>query len=241
MNSANKILLVEDDTELAGMVGDFLTPYGFEIATEGNGIRAIDRILDEEPAAVILDINLPGIDGFEVCRRVRAQYKGAIIFLTARGDEMDEVVGLEIGADDFMSKPVRPHALLARLRTHIARASHDNEDEASIIELDTIEINAASRECHLDGQTIELTTAEFDLLWLLAKNAGKVVSRSDLCLELNGFKYDGLDRSIDLRVSRLRKKLGDDSNHPQLVKSVRGVGYMLSISGTVSPGKLDAP
>ncbi|MEE2640578.1 MAG: response regulator transcription factor [Planctomycetota bacterium] len=231
MMTPNKILLVEDDFELSKMVVEFLSPYGFDVATEGNGDLAVERILAEDPAAVILDINLPGRDGFEVCRAIRAKYQGAIIFLTARGDEIDEVVGLEIGADDFMAKPVRPHALLARLRTHIRRAqAEESSTEQCRIELDNLMIDSSSRQCILRGREIELTTAEFDLIWLLAKNAGKVLSRSDLYYELNGFKYDGLDRSIDLRVSRLRKKLHDDSNNPQLVKSVRGVGYMLTVS-----------
>lgn len=231
MNSTNKILLVEDDLVLSKMIVEFLEPYGYEVATEANGLMAISRILEEDPQAVILDVNLPGKDGFEVCRAVRGKYKGAIIFLTARGDEIDEVVALEIGADDFMSKPVRPHALLARLRTHIQRAKSDTQVSGdSRIELEYLTIDSASRQCTIHDKAIDLTTAEFDLLWLLARNAGKVVSRSDLYFELNGFKYDGLDRSIDLRVSRLRKKLNDDSNSPQLVKSVRGVGYLLALS-----------
>lgn len=231
MKSPTRILLVEDDRDLSTMVVDFLTPYGYEVLTESDGRMAADRILESDPAAVILDINLPGKDGFEICRTVRPRYHGPIIFLTARGDEVDEVVALEIGADDFMSKPVRPHALLARLRTHIRRAHSDDSGPAeSRIDLGVLVIDASTRQCWLAGKEIELTTAEFDLLWLLASNSGQVVSRSDLYYQLNGFKYDGLDRSIDLRVSRLRKKLHDDSSHPQLIKSVRGVGYMLALS-----------
>ncbi len=231
MIESNKILLVEDDLNLSEMVVDFLSPYGYSVLTENDGAKASQRILEENPVAVILDVNLPRKDGFEICREVRSQYRGAIIFLTARGDEIDEVVALEIGAVDFMSKPVRPHALLARLRTHIQKADIGGDSQSETrIELANLEIDTSSRECKLHGKLLDLTTAEFELLWVLAKNAGKVVGRSDLYFELNGFKYDGLDRSIDLRVSRLRKKLNDDSNHPQLVKSVRGVGYMLTIS-----------
>jgi two-component system response regulator RstA len=231
MTSTTKILLVEDDRELARMVVDFLTPYGYEVFTVSNGEIAIDRIVQDNPAAVILDVNLPGKDGFDVCRAVRPQYRGAIIFLTARGDDIDEVIGLEMGADDFIAKPVRPQVLLARLRTHIRRSRPEDGSQAPArIEFKNLIIDFSARQCILNGQELELTTAEFDLMWLLAKNAGKVLSRSDLYFELNGFRYDGLDRSIDLRISRLRRKLGDDSMNPQIVKSVRGVGYLLAVT-----------
>jgi two-component system OmpR family response regulator/two-component system response regulator RstA len=149
--------------------------------------------------------------------------------LTARGDEIDEVISLEVGADDYLAKPVRPHALLARLRVHLRRMEQATEPVAQPrIEIGGLTIDAGSRTVTLDGDQCELTTAEFDLLWLLAVNAGKVVARDKLYLQLHGMKYDGLDRSIDLRVSRLRRKLGDDPNHPQRIKSVRGVGYILA-------------
>ncbi len=224
-------MLVEDDRELARMVVDFLTPYGYEVFTVSNGEIAIDRIVQDNPAAVVLDVNLPGKDGFDVCRAVRTQYRGAIIFLTARGDDIDEVIGLEMGADDFIAKPVRPQVLLARLRTHIRRARPEGDSQSpSRIDFKNLIIDFSARQCILNGQELELTTAEFDLMWLLAKNAGKVLSRGDLYFELNGFRYDGLDRSIDLRISRLRKKLGDDSMNPKIVKSVRGVGYLLAVT-----------
>ncbi|MEC9093598.1 MAG: response regulator transcription factor [Planctomycetota bacterium] len=231
MTSTTKILLVEDDRELARMVVDFLTPYGYEVFTVSNGEIAIDRIVQDNPAAVVLDVNLPGKDGFDVCRAVRTQYRGAIIFLTARGDDIDEVIGLEMGADDFIAKPVRPQVLLARLRTHIRRARPEGDSQSpSRIDFKNLIIDFSARQCILNGQELELTTAEFDLMWLLAKNAGKVLSRGDLYFELNGFRYDGLDRSIDLRISRLRRKLGDDSMNPKIVKSVRGVGYLLAVT-----------
>lgn len=224
-------MLVEDDRELARMVVDFLTPYGYEVFTVSNGEIAIDRIVQDNPAAVVLDVNLPGKDGFDVCRAVRTQYRGAIIFLTARGDDIDEVIGLEMGADDFIAKPVRPQVLLARLRTHIRRARPEGDSQSpSRIDFKNLIIDFSARQCILNGQELELTTAEFDLMWLLAKNAGKVLSRGDLYFELNGFRYDGLDRSIDLRISRLRRKLGDDSMNPKIVKSVRGVGYLLAVT-----------
>ncbi|MCG8652161.1 MAG: winged helix-turn-helix domain-containing protein, partial [Pirellulales bacterium] len=153
-----------------------------------------------------------------------------IIMLTARGDEIDEVVSLEVGADDYVAKPVRPRALLARLRVHLRRFDQEDSNVAarSRIEVNGLSIDAASRTVHLDGEAIVLTTAEFDLLWLLAEHAGHVVARDTIYRDLLGVRYDGLDRSIDLRVSRLRKKIGDDPTHPSRIKSVRGVGYILA-------------
>ena len=229
MNSeaAFRILLVEDDARLASMVKDFLTPEGFEVTIEGRGDTAASRIVEEAPDAVILDVNLPGMDGLSVCRTVRSKYNGTILILTARGDEVDEIVGLEVGADDYMAKPVRPRVLLARLRAHLRKATVEDPEQQQRMQVGTMAIDASRRSLEVDGEPIELTTAEFDLLWLLAENVGKVLSRDDIYQRLNGFRYDGMDRSIDLRVSRLRKKIGDDPASPELIKSIRGVGYLL--------------
>lgn len=224
----HRVLLVEDDASLASMVADFLSPHGFDVAIEDRGDTAIDRIVRENPEAVVLDVNLPGLDGFSVCRAVRASFRGAIIMLTARGEEIDEVLGLEAGADDYMAKPVRPHALLARLRTHLRRVT-PAEQASEPVAVGTLLVDAARRSVEIDGVALDLTTAEFDLLHLLAKHAGKTLSRDDISQEIHGIRYDGVDRSIDLRISRLRKKLGDDSAKPHRIKSVRGVGYMLSM------------
>jgi two-component system OmpR family response regulator/two-component system response regulator RstA len=228
MSSSNtkSVLLVEDDPDLASMVAEFLRGNGFDVAIESRGDSAVDRILSDKPDAVILDINLPGKEGFEVCREVRSEYKGPILILTARGDEVDEVIGLELGADDYMSKPVRPRVLLARLRSHLRKAPTDVED-SGVISVGDLSIDSGRRHCEIAGKEIDLTTAEFDLLWNLAKNVGEVVSRESIYMELVGIPYDGIDRSIDLRVSRLRKRLGDDPANPTRIKSVRGVGYIL--------------
>ena len=150
-----RILLVEDDARLASMVADFLSPHGFDVAIEGHGDTAVVRITKENPDAVVLDVNLPGLDGFAVCRAVRADYKGAIIMLTARGDEVDEVLGLEAGADDYMAKPVRPRALLARLRTHLRRTT-PTEEEASRkpITVGSLVADAARRSVELAGAAV---------------------------------------------------------------------------------------
>ncbi len=211
------------------MVQDFLVEQNMQVTIESDGVTAIDRIESESFDAIILDIGLPGTDGLSVCRRVRPQYPGPIIVLTARGEEIDEVIALEVGADDFMSKPVRPRALLARLKTHLRRSQHSgtiNNEHAIVV--DDMRIEQSSRTVSMAGEDIELTTAEFDLLVYLAKRAGTVVDRKDIYVDLLQLPYDGMDRSIDLRVSRLRRKLGDDSNQPARIKSVRGVGYLMA-------------
>jgi two-component system OmpR family response regulator/two-component system response regulator RstA len=223
-----RVLVVEDDAPLASMVVDFLTPHGFDVSIEDRGDGAVTRIQNDNPDAVVLDVNLPGLDGFSVCKAVRAYYRGPIIMLTARGEEIDEVLGLEAGADDYMAKPVRPRALLARLHMHLRRATPE-ERASQPITVGSLVVDAGRRTVELEGTPVDLTTAEFELLHLLAKHAGQALSRNNICLQIHGVKYDGLDRSIDLRISRLRKKLGDDPGHPQRIKSVRGVGYMLSL------------
>ncbi len=223
-----RILLVEDDAELASMVADFLSPHGFDVAIERRGEPAVDRIREENPDAVILDINLPGLDGFAICQAVRADYHGAIIMLTARGEEVDEVLSLEAGADDYMAKPVRPRALLARLRTHLRRATPAERASQPIV-VGSLVVDAARRRVEIAGAAVDLTTAEFDLLNLLAQHAGRTLGRDDIYQKIHGLQCDEADRSIDLRISRLRRKIGDDPLKPQRIKSVRGVGYMLSI------------
>ncbi|MEM1070225.1 MAG: response regulator transcription factor [Planctomycetota bacterium] len=201
------MLLVEDDPNLAGMVKDFLEGEGFSVSIEGDGSLAVERIFDESYQAVVLDINLPGMNGFDVCRTVRSRFMGPVIVLTARGDEVDEVVALEVGADDFMSKPVRPRALLARLKSHLRRSDQGAEVAANDpLEVGDLVIHRARREASLRGNMLDLTTAEFDLLEYLASRAGMPLARQEIYTQLLDLPYDGQDRSIDLRVSRLRPK-----------------------------------
>lgn len=223
-----RVLVVEDDAPLASMVADFLAPHGFDVSIESRGDGSVTRIQNDNPDAVVLDVMLPGLDVFSICKAVRAHYRGPIIMLTARGEEIDEVVGLEAGADDYMAKPVRPRALLARLQMHLRRATPEDQVSPPIT-VGSLVVDAKRRVVELDGTAVDLTTAEFELLHLLARHAGQTISRNDMCLQIHGLKYDGIDRSIDLRISRLRKKLGDDPARPQRIKSVRGVGYMLSL------------
>ena len=227
----HQLLLVEDDKELAKMVSEYLSAQHFQVTVEGDGKAAIDRIRSQAYDIVLLDIGLPGCDGISVCKSVRPSFQGPILMLTARGDEIDEVLALEVGADDYIAKPVRPRALLARLKVHLRRSEINREQletDVTRIEVLDLVINSLSRTVEIDSRPISLTTAEFDLLWLLAVHAGTVVGRDVLYSELHGLPYDGMDRSIDLRVSRLRKKLGDDPNDPQRIKSIRAVGYLLA-------------
>lgn len=224
-----KILLVEDEPVLGGMVSDYLREHGYDVSLESRGDTAVHRILSQSPDAVILDINLPGCDGFEVCRRVREQYAGAIVMLTARASEVDEVLGFECGADDYLSKPVRPKALLARLRVHLQKHPMTSETASSPIRIGTLMIDPSRRLVELEGREVPISSAEFDVLLILARSPGKPLSRADLFQAVHGIQFDGLDRSIDLRISRLRKKLGDDPLHPKRIKSVRGTGYLLAL------------
>ncbi|TWU16069.1 response regulator transcription factor [Allorhodopirellula heiligendammensis] len=222
------ILLVEDDQPLAEMVREFLVEQGFDVTIESDGVRAIDRIARRAYDAVVLDIGLPGTDGFNVCRSVRPKYSGPIIVLTARGEEIDEVIALEVGADDFMAKPVRPRALLARLKVHLRRGDLAPPASMTAVIVGDVRIEASSRTVSVAGERVDLTTAEFELLLYLAQRAGSVVQRKDIYIDLLQLPYDGLDRSIDLRVSRLRRKLNDDPNQPTRIKSIRGVGYLMA-------------
>jgi len=232
-----RILLVEDDLKLAALVQEFLRANGFSVAHEARGDRAPTRILEEQPDMVILDLMLPGLDGLAICKQVRPRYGGGILMLTARGEEVDEVVGLEVGADDYMAKPVKPRLLLARIHSLLRRLSSKGSDAAGAaappeapgqrLVLGDLIVDAGRRAVEVAGSPVELTTAEFDLLWLLCSNAGQVLSREQIYTDLRGIAYDGLDRSIDLRIARLRKKIGDDGKQPQRIKSIRGTGYLL--------------
>ena len=227
-----RILLIEDDQRLANLTAEYLRKNDFEVGIEERGDTAESRILNENPDLVILDIMLPGKDGFEVCRSVRSRYKGVILMLTARDEDLDQILGLELGADDYIAKPVQPRLLLARIKALLRRApttqDNDSENPDGELSFGSFRISQATRSTHLGGESIELTTAEFDLLWLLASHAGSVLSRDDLLQQLRGIGFDGLDRSIDARISRLRRKLGDDPENPTRIKTVRGKGYLFS-------------
>jgi DNA-binding response OmpR family regulator len=220
-----RILLVEDDVKLSRLIKEFLERHDFNIDVEVRGDRAVDRITKEIPDLIILDIMLPGMDGFEVCKKVRSAYKNPILMLTARGEEADELVGLESGADDYMAKPVKPQLLLARIKM-LLRRSQRYDGTSRRLTIGSMVIDSTRRSVLIDGQPMDLSTTEFDLLWFLITHAGEVVTRDQISHGLHGHEWDGLGRSIDLGISRLRRKLGDDGKKPEKIRSVRGTGYM---------------
>lgn len=225
-----RILLVEDDQRLAELTAEYLTKNDMTVSIEPRGDTAEARILAEQPDLVMLDVMLPGKDGFEVCRAVRTNYRGIILMLTARDEDFDQILGLEMGADDYIAKPVQPRVLLARIKALLRRrpTTDDTTLENESMAFGQFKISQSTRTASLGAETIDLTTAEFDLLWLLASHAGNVLSRDDLLQELRGIGFDGLDRSIDARISRLRKKLNDDPENPTRIKTVRSKGYLFS-------------
>jgi DNA-binding response OmpR family regulator len=223
------LLLVEDDVELAQLMRDRLEKEGFAVLHEANGKTACQRIVDEKPDLVVLDVMLPGMDGFAVCRTVRPQYAGPILILTARDEDLDEILGLELGADDFVSKPVPPRVLLARIRALLRRVKAQPEKgRDNRVVMGDLTVDAGRREVLLNGRVIELTTVEFELLWYLVHRAGEVVSRQDIYRALFHYDYDGLDRGVDVYISRIRQKLGDDTSAVHYIKTVRGVGYLMA-------------
>ncbi|HFQ5385298.1 TPA: response regulator [Vibrio vulnificus] len=221
-----KLIIVEDDIKLQQMLSDYFMSQGFSVITVDNGMDAPEMILNEKPALVLLDLMLPGQDGLSVCRQIRDAYNGKILMLTASDDDFDHVAALEIGADDFVNKPIKPRVLLARVRMLLRRPDVAVNQDANNCRYGSLKLNRIRRECQLADQTINLTDGEFDLLWLLATSAEQVLSRESLTKALRGIEYDGVDRTIDNRVVTLRKKLNDTTTPPKKILTVRGKGYM---------------
>ena len=229
MDFPASVLLVEDDEALAQLVAQYLGGHDMDVETVHRGADAIRLIRERPPRIVVLDVGLPDRDGFSVCREIRPWFDGAIVMLTARDEDIDQIVALELGADDYLVKPVPPRLLLARLRAMLRRAAAPRSAASDCrIDMGRFSIHSDTRAALLEGAPLELTSAEFDLLWLLASHAGTILSRDDLIGRLRGITYDGLDRSIDSRVSRLRRKLGDAPTAPVRIRTVRGKGYLFS-------------
>ncbi|MFA6111042.1 MAG: response regulator transcription factor [Candidatus Latescibacterota bacterium] len=223
------IVLVEDDRGLADLIRERLEGEGFAVLHETDGLRACELIRGRRPDLVVLDIMLPGMDGFQVCRQVRPAYSGPILILTARDDDLDQILGLELGADDYVNKPVKPRVLLARIRALLRRSrAEPPSSPVRRIVLGPLMVDASRREATVGEALLSLSTVEFDVLWHLVEHAGQVVSRQDLYRAIYNYDYDGLDRTIDVYISRLRQKLGDDPASPHYIKTVRGVGYLLA-------------
>jgi two-component system response regulator RstA len=238
---SHRIVFVEDDPELAGLISDFLSRHDLDVQIEPRGDTALATILEAKPDMVLLDIMLPGKDGLSVCRELRPLFNGPIVMLTSLDSDMNQILGLELGANDYILKTTPPPVLLARLRAQLRdyRPSTPTETAAPIQAKNSLQrllfgqlaIDPVSRDVMLDDELITLSTADFDLLWLLASHAGEILSRETLLKALRGVSYDGLDRSVDVAISRLRKKLGDNPTEPFRIKTVRNKGYLFSPSG----------
>ncbi|MEN0060534.1 MAG: response regulator transcription factor [Myxococcota bacterium] len=223
-----RILVVEDDVELAELVQETLQRDGYEVALHHRGDTAVEAIQRVDPDLLVLDLMLPGTDGFDVLRQLRPAWTRPVLMLTARGDAFDQVSGLELGADDYVVKPVLPRLLLARVKALLRRAVPVVDAEAPL-ELGGLRIVPRAREVRVGDEPIRLTDAEYDLIWFLAQNAGRVVSREELFRELRGIEYDGLDRSMDLRVSKLRSHLRKALGVDGPIRTVHGRGYLFAV------------
>jgi two-component system phosphate regulon response regulator OmpR len=223
-----RVLLIDDDARLVEMLGGYLRARGYVVDACGDGESGLQTLRRAEYDAVVLDVMLPGIDGLEVCRRVRATSPIPILMLTARGDDMDRIVGLEIGADDYLPKPFNPRELLARLAAVLRRTQGTEAKPSDVLRFGTLEIDRAAREVRVAGQRREMTGRQFDLLLLLAERAGRVQSRDQLMDALKGEEWDNVDRSIDVHISRIRQAIEDDPKQPRFVQTVRGAGYVLT-------------
>lgn len=220
------IVLVEDDRRLAELVSRYLENNGFRVTSTARGDQATDQVRMSSPDLVILDVGLPGTDGFEVCRQLRAAYTKPILILTARNSDIDHVLGLELGADDYVIKPVEPRVLMARINALLRRSKVPMRTAHPTLEFGRLSINTVARSVQLDGETVALSSNEFDLLVELASHAGEIQSRAVLYSRLYGREYDGIDRMLDVRISHLRRKLGDEAAGAERIKTVWGQGYL---------------
>lgn len=226
-----RLLVIDDDIELCELVSEYLEPQGFDIQTVQDGERGVERATDEPFSLIVLDVMLPGIDGFEVLRRLRSRTSTPVLMLTGRGDDIDRIVGLEMGADDYLAKPFNPRELVARIRAVLRRAKGVLDDRTAgeslpRLVVGDVELDVGSRTVWQSGEEIPLTTAEFDLLHALLRSAGQSVTRDELFESVLQRKLVPLDRTIDMHVSNLRKKLGPSPNGGERIKAVRGVGYL---------------
>ena len=225
---AERILIVDDDMRLSAMVSDYLAGNGYEMrraATGGDGLAELAR---SSPDAVILDIMLPDMDGFETCRRIRAVSNVPILMLTAKGDETDRIVGLELGADDYLPKPFNPRELLARLKAVLRRSGGGAAQRRTVLRFGRLEIDPGSRTVRHGDHEVSLTSYQFDILVALAENAGRTLSREQLMDIAKGEELDAFDRSIDVHVSRIRAAIETDPKHPRRIITVRGAGYVFA-------------
>jgi DNA-binding response OmpR family regulator len=231
-----RILIIDDDVRLGALLERLLKPEGFQVALVTDGLQGVRRATSEVFDLLVLDVMLPGMDGFEVLRRVRAQSPVPIVMLTAKGSDNDRVVGLELGADDYLAKPFNPRELVARIKA-VLRRSEGGAKPASteLLRVGDLQMDGARREVQVRGVTVQLTTTEFDLLRCFLRYPGQVLSRDALMDMLRGVGYAAYDRSIDVHVKNLRAKIEEDSRQPKYIKTIWGTGYLLSADAGQSP------
>lgn len=238
------ILLIEDDQKLSGLLENYFNQQGLQASSVNDGALAVQTVFATSPDIVILDLMLPGKDGLSICREIRSHYSGKILVLTASDDDLDQVAALEMGADDYVIKPIQPRVLLARVRMLLRREDAAPASPSTTEPVATsattpaavensrqrrygaLLVDSSLRQCQLSGQTINLTPGEFDLLWILASHPDEILPREELVKATRGIDYDGLDRTIDNKVANLRKKLGDNPSLPRRLITVRGKGYL---------------
>lgn len=223
------VLLIDDDVELCSMLTEYLGKNGFRVKTAHRGDLGLRAAQQRTWAMILLDVMLPGIDGFEVLKRIRAESPVNVLLLTARGEDVDRIVGLEIGADDYLPKPFNPRELLARMRAVLRRNASVPASQQAVLRVSDLELDPAARKAMKSGATLDLTDVEFLLLEALMQSPGKVVNREELSQAVLGRPFDPFDRSLDMHVSRLRRKLGHVNAGRHQVKTIRGVGYQLVI------------
>jgi two-component system, OmpR family, phosphate regulon response regulator OmpR len=226
MSAERTLLVIDDDERLRSLLAEYLGGRGYKVLTAEGGAAGLDRLRTGGVDLVVLDVMMPEMDGFEVCRRLRAFSKVPVIMLTARGDELDRIVGLEIGADDYMPKPFNPRELLARIQAVLRRTEAAPEVDGAL-KAGPLTVDVDRRVATLRGDEVQLTTTEFEILRTLVANAGRVIPRERLMELARGEEWAAFDRSVDVHISHLRRKLGDDSRQPVFIKTVRGVGYTM--------------
>ncbi|HEV8630936.1 MAG TPA: response regulator transcription factor [Thermoanaerobaculia bacterium] len=218
-----QVLIVDDDEKLNALLSEYLARFGYTVRAAVHPEEGLRALAAAAPDIVILDVMLPGMDGFELCRRIRQTSRVPIVMLTARGDVMDRIVGLELGADDYLPKPFEPRELMARMQAVLRRGAGLVGDDR--VRCGPLEVSFTTCAVRLEGRPIWLTSAEFELLGLLVRNRGRVLSRDRILDETRGIDWEAYDRSIDVLISRIRQKLGDDPRQPRFIRTVRGVGY----------------
>ncbi len=222
---APRVLIVDDETPIVDLVRGYLEREGYVVESATDGPSAVEAVRTSAPDLVILDVMLPGLDGIEVCRQIRTFSDAYVLMLTARGEEIDRIMGLTVGADDYLVKPFSPRELVARVKALLRRPRLSTDTEASVPS--GLELDAARRVIRVDGTTVDLTALEFDLLGVLARDPGVVVGRQSLLDRVWGPGFLGDDHLVDVHIGNLRKKLGDDPGQPRFIETVRGVGYRL--------------